>query len=40
MITSVKLVDGDDEFVFQDNELKNADDVVWTSLNFGSPEIR
>ena len=40
MITSVKLVDGSDVFVFQDNAVPNADDVVWTKLDPGSPEVR
>lgn len=40
MITSVKLVDGSSEFVFQDPSLGNNDDVTWTHLNVGSPEIR
>lgn len=40
MITSVKLVDGDQEFAFQDPSWGNYDDVTWTSLQVGSPEIR
>lgn len=40
MITLVKLVDGSDEFVFQDASLGNYDDVVWTKLSIASPGIR
>lgn len=40
MITSVKLVDGSNKFVFQDNALGNFDEIVWTKLDLGSPEVR
>lgn len=40
MIIQVSLVDGADRFDFQDPSLGNNDDVTWTSLNIGSPEIR
>lgn len=40
MIDLVKLVDGSEEFVFQDISLGNYDDVVWTKLDLGSPDIR
>lgn len=40
MITSVKLVDGTDEFKFQDPSFGNDDSIVWTELTISSPEIR
>lgn len=40
MITSVRLVDGDNSFSFQDPAWGNYNDIVWTNLKVGSPEIR
>ena len=39
VITRLWLVDGDDEFVFQDNAVTNYD-VVWTKLTVPSPAVR
>lgn len=40
MISYLALVDGDTEFVFQDSTIPNRDEVIWTSLKVGSPDIR
>lgn len=40
MIIQVSLVDGEDRFDFQDPSFGNNDDVTWSSLSIGSPEIR
>lgn len=40
MITTVKLVDGADEFKFQDPSFGNDDSITWTNLTISSPDVR